>query len=70
MEVKFYKKASYGTLEIARKEVAVQQDPCKYKVWSITKGTDQEYPAQKDGCSAWVQTSLTEWSCIEPFPEN
>ena len=71
MEAKFYKKAKHGTLEIARKETAVQQDPCKYKVWSITNKSDKEYPAQnKDGCSAWVRTSPTEWSCIEVLSAN
>ena len=36
MEVKFYKQAANGTLDIARKESAVQKDSSKYKVWSIT----------------------------------
>lgn len=66
MEVKFYKQAANGTLDIARKESAVQKDSSKYKVWSITSKNDKEYPAQQDGCSSWVRTSLTEWSCIEP----
>ena len=76
MEVKFYKKCRLGTaLDISRKEVAVQRDSAKYRIWSVTDKNDiratpydkdYEFPVQIDGCSTWVRTGVNEWSCIEP----